>query len=173
VTRIAVIGPGTAEALARYGVAPDLVPERFIGESLVESFSRLGGSGRVTLARAAGARPVVPEGLRRLGFDVEEVEAYRAVPVAADERRRAEARQAEAITFTSSSTVHGYLAFNRKDDLPPLVATIGPVTSATARERGIDVGAEASVHTASGLVESLAAWSVVHGRPTRPVAAPS
>jgi uroporphyrinogen III methyltransferase/synthase len=154
--RVAAIGPGTARALDRHGIRPDLVPERFVAESLLESFPT--GTGRVLIARAETARDVLPEGLTERGYDVEVLAVYRAVPVApdADDVERVRAGDVDALTFTSSSTVTNFCA--AVPGLPepqPLVVSIGPVTSATARERGLRVDAEADPHTIDGLVDAL------------------
>jgi len=165
--RVAAIGPGTREVLSRLGVAASLVPARFVGESLVEAFPSPHRSGRVLLPRSAQARDVVPEGLRKLGFVVDVVEAYRTNPAAPSAEARAAAKSADAITFTSSSTVTGYLTFSAADDLPPVVATIGPVTAATARSLGVPVDVEAAVHSSEGLVEALCRFADANGPPSR------
>src|SRR5207253_1579265 len=78
--RVAAIGPGTAEVLAARGIAADLVPERFVAESLVEAFPPpTSTEERVLLSRAANARDVLPQGLRSLGYEVEVLPVYRTV----------------------------------------------------------------------------------------------
>jgi uroporphyrinogen III methyltransferase/synthase len=151
--RIAVIGTATAEALAASSIVPDLVPDRFVAESLVESFPE--GTGRVLVSQAAGARAVLAEGLRAKGWDVDVVEAYRTVTGSPSERALRRAAEAHAVTFTSSSTVTGYLEVGGA--VPPVVASIGPITSATCRERGIEVTVEADPSTIDGLVDALVA----------------
>src|SRR5581483_514927 len=106
--RVAAIGPGTAEALAGAGVRADLVPERFVAESLLEAFPP--GPGRVLLPRAAVARDALPAGLAGRGFTVDVVEAYRTVVGRPAPEALAAAGGADAVTFTSSSTVTNYLA---------------------------------------------------------------
>jgi uroporphyrinogen III methyltransferase / synthase len=153
--RVAAIGPGTATELRRWGVAADLVPPRFVAESMVEAFPS--GTGRVLLARAAVARDALPDGLRAKGWTVDVVEAYRTEPGRATEAMRAAARAADAVTFTSSSTVTNYLEAVGDDPVPRVVACIGPVTAATARRRGLHVDVEAVEHTIEGLVDALVA----------------
>ncbi|HUR18757.1 MAG TPA: uroporphyrinogen-III C-methyltransferase [Acidimicrobiales bacterium] len=154
--RIAAIGTGTAAALAAARLVPDLVPDRFVAESLLEAFSPPAHRGsRVLLPAAAAARQVLPEGLRARGYDVHVVEAYRTQPGDLSPAAMAEAAGADAIAFTSSSTVTEYLAVAGADTVPPVVACIGPVTSATARENGLTVAVEAGVHTVRGLVDAL------------------
>ena len=153
--RIAAVGPGTAGALADFGVAPDLVPERNLAEGLVDAFPD--GPGRVSLPQAADARPVLADGLRAKGWEVEVVVAYRTVAVPLSDRQRGAVAGADAITFTSSSTVTNFVAAAGLDALPPVVASIGPVTSQTARELGVTVAAEADPHTIDGLVDAVTA----------------
>jgi uroporphyrinogen III methyltransferase/synthase len=158
--RLAAIGPGTADALAAANLVPDLVPERFVAESLVEAFPPPGPTGgRVLLVRAAVARDVLPAGLRALGWDVDVVEAYRTEPAPLSDTQRAALADADVVTFTSSSTVTNFLAVAGRDAVPPVVAAIGPVTAATAREHGLDVTVESPVHTIAGLVDALCAWA--------------
>jgi uroporphyrinogen III methyltransferase/synthase len=159
-TRLAAIGPGTAAALAAGNLAVDLVPERFVAESLLAEFPDPSASGgRVLLARAAVARDVLPRGLADRGWTVDVIEAYRSVPVALSDARREAAQAADVITFTSSSTVERYLAAAGADAVPPVVACIGPVTAATARRAGLEVTIEAEVHTIPGLLDALVAWA--------------
>ncbi len=156
--QVAAIGPGTADALARYRVVPDLVPERFVAESLLAAFPAPGPAppgGRVLLARAAVARDVVPEGLRAAGWAVDVVEAYRTRPAEVATGALDAASGADAVTFTSSSTVTNYLAVAGRERVPPVVVCIGPVTAATAREHGLTVSVEAEVHSIDGLVDAL------------------
>lgn len=152
-TKVAAVGPGTAEALRVFGVRADLVPERTVAEGLVEVFPP--GSGRVLLPQAAAARPVVAEGLAAKGWTVDAVTAYSAVGVAVTEAQRAEARGADAIAFTASSTVTNYLAAAGPGDVPPVVVCIGPVTAEAAVGNGLDVTAVAEPHTLEGLVDAL------------------
>jgi uroporphyrinogen III methyltransferase/synthase len=153
--QVAAIGPGTAAALRRRGVLADLVPPRFVAEALVEAFPA--GSGRVLLPRAAVARDTLPDGLRAKGWTVDVVEAYRTERIPVTDEARERARTADAITFTSSSTVTNFLDAAGRDALPPVVACIGPVTAGTARAQGLRVDVEAAEHTIDGLVEALVA----------------
>ncbi|HET9443760.1 MAG TPA: uroporphyrinogen-III C-methyltransferase, partial [Acidimicrobiales bacterium] len=151
--RVAAVGPGTARALAAFGVQADLVPERSVGEGLVEAFPA--GTGRVLLPQAAGARPVVAEGLAAKGWTVDAVVAYRTVPVAPSPEQVEAASRADAVLFTSSSTVSAFLGGAGPGDLPPVVVCMGPVTAATAADRGVDVTAVADPHTIDGLIAAL------------------
>jgi uroporphyrinogen III methyltransferase/synthase len=166
--RVAAIGPGTAAALARHGVRPDLVPERFVAESLLDAFPPALTGERVVLARAEQARDVLPEGLARLGYAVDVLPVYRTVAAPADpaDLERLRAGTVDAVTFTSSSTVTNFCDLaGSLPDPAPLVVSIGPVTSTTARERGLDVAAEADPHTVDGLVTALVRTLLPAGTP--------
>jgi uroporphyrinogen III methyltransferase/synthase len=157
--KVAAIGPGTADAIAARGVRADLVPERFVAESLLAAFPdpELPGS-RVLIARAASARDVLPEGLAERGYEVDVLPVYRTVPVTPDPNdvARVRAGEVDALTFTSSSTVKNFC-----DVVGPLettttsVISIGPVTSETARALGMRVDTEADPHTIDGLVTAV------------------
>ena len=158
--RLAAIGPGTAEALAGGNLTVDLVPPRFVAESLLEAMPAPGATGaRLLLVRAAVARDVLPDGLRGRGWDVDVVEAYRTEQAPLAEDQAAAVAAADVVTFTSSSTVSNFLAAMEGRPMPPVVAAIGPITAATAREHGLAVAVEAEVHTIDGLVDALVAWA--------------
>jgi uroporphyrinogen III methyltransferase/synthase len=145
--KVAAIGPTTASALRAVRVEPDLVAEDAVGESLLAALPQ--EPQRALLPRAEVAREVLPDGLRARGWTVDVVTAYRTEPLAP-----ARADDADAITFLSSSAVDAYVDANGSD-LVPLVVTIGPATSATARERGLTVAAEADPHTGDGVLAAL------------------
>ena len=155
---VAAIGPGTAARAAAVGLTVHLVPDRSIAEGLVQAFpsSASDGAGSlVVLARAAVARSVLPDSLREAGWEVLDVAAYRNVGVrlSADQRRSVGA--SDGVVFTSSSTVKRLVAEVGAEAVPPLVASIGPATSATAAEHGLDVTVEAAEHTIDGVVAAL------------------
>jgi uroporphyrinogen-III synthase len=161
---VAAIGPGTADVLAAGNLLVDLVPPRFVAESLVEEFPDPPPerTGRVLLARAAVARDILPEGLRNRGWEVDVVEAYRTFTPPLDVERRSDLARADMITFTSSSTVTRFLEVAGRESVPPVVAAIGPVTAATAREHGLTVDIESDVHTIDGLIDAILAWAADH-----------
>ena len=165
--KVAAIGDGTAAALEEHEVVADLVPDRFVAESLVEVFPGPAGPGEasVLLPCAADAREVLSRGLRAKGWRVEVVEAYRTVRAAPDENCLGAIDDADAITFTSSSTVTGYLDLAGVERVPPVVACIGPITARTALEAGLRVEVVAPVHTVDGLVEALVQWAKHQGMP--------
>jgi len=152
--RIAVVGRATAAALARARLVADLVPERFVAESLLASFPD--GPGRVLVPRAADARDVLPEGLVARGFEVDVVDAYRTVPAHPDPAVLDAAAGADAITFTSSSTVTNFLAVAGRQRVPGIVACIGPITARTAEEAGLVVDVVAEESSVESLAEGLA-----------------
>ncbi len=162
--RTAAIGPATAACLRRYGVNTDIMPRTYQAESVVEAFSRepMGGK-RVLLPRAKEARPVLPEALRRMGAEVDEVVAYQTVQDGgrADELLTAlQARDIDMITFTSSSTVHNFHALlpsGRSKELLEgvTIACIGPITAETARHLGLQVHIAAETFTIDGLCQAI------------------
>ena len=156
--RVAAIGPGTAAALAERNVAADLIPEQYVAEALLEALSdEVGpdGPGRLLIPRAETARDVLPHGLGAAGWDVDVVPAYRTVAPPLDPDSATLLATAEAITFTSSSTVTNFVEAYGTDAVPEVVATIGPVTTATAYGAGLEVAVEATEHTVAGLIASL------------------
>lgn len=162
--RLAAIGPATADRLRHYGLRPDYQPEAYVAEELAAGLLRQGNwkGVRVLLPRAAQARSVLPEALRKAGAEVDEVAVYRTVK---GERGEDLAllfthNQVEIITFTSSSAVR-HLA----EMLDPLsfaavvrdriIACIGPVTAAAVAELGGHVDVVAEEYTIAGMVQSL------------------
>lgn len=149
---VAAIGPGTAAELRAHGVTPDVVPERFVAEGLLEALRDLPLEGRrVLLARAAGARDALPEGLRSRGAEVDVVALYDTVPEPLEDGAL---DGATYVTFTSSSTVRFFLEGGGRVG-EARVASIGPVTSATLREHGIEPQVEAERHDIEGLVRAI------------------
>ena len=154
--RVAAIGPGTSDALARGHVIADLVPERFVAEALLAAFpDPPGARASVLVPRAASARDVLPDGLRDRGWVVDVVEAYRTEPVRPPADVMATVAGADAIAFTSASAVSSFVAAVGAEDVPPVVACIGPVTADAARCHGLTVTATASTATLDGLVDAL------------------
>jgi len=156
---VAAIGPGTASALRERGVIADIVPERSIAEALVEALAEVDVFERpVLVARAAEARDVLPDALRDRGARVDVVALYETVAEDPDPAAIEAARDADYVTFTSSSTVRN-LMDSVGNGLPghARVVSIGPITSETAREAGLEVHVEAARHDPEGLVEALLA----------------
>lgn len=156
--RIAAIGPATAAALAQRSIKPDLLPDVYTAEGVLAAFDRLGpvAGQRFLLARADIARQTLAEGLVERGAAVDEIPAYRTVPIEGGTLPPA----VDIVTFTSSSTVQGYV--NCLGGRAPAeflkhsqVVCIGPITAATAAELGVPVSAVADNYTISGILETL------------------
>jgi uroporphyrinogen III methyltransferase/synthase len=157
--RVVAIGPATAARLESHGVVPDLVPERYVAEGILEALDPAQVDGRRALvARAREARADLVDGLRAMGATVDEVALYETVADAPSEADLARALAAGHLTFTASSTVTRFLELLGEGGAAAVagrVVSIGPVTSATARAAGLTVHAEASEHTIPGLIEAL------------------
>jgi uroporphyrinogen III methyltransferase/synthase len=162
---VAAIGPGTARTLRGLGVIPDIVPPRSIAESLVEALAGVDVNGRpVLVARAAEARDVLPDALRERGGQVDVVPLYETVRDPAGEAEADRARDADYVTFTSSSTVRFFAeGVSGGLDSRARIVSIGPVTSETVRELGGGVDVEATRHDPDGLVEALLADAAASG----------
>jgi len=161
--RIAAIGPATARALSARGVRVDLVPPAFVNESVAaDLLARTAADDRVLLYRAQEAREVLPETLREHGRAVDVVAAY-ATRFVDDPEMAEKAARADIVTFTSSSTVAGFV-HNVPSAAAVLasktVAAIGPITARTARDCGIRVDVVADEFTVDGLLRALATATV-------------
>ena len=157
--RVAAIGPGTAAALRSHGVTADVVPsERFVAEGLVEALADV-PTRRALVARAAEARDVLVEALRERGAEVDVVALYETVAAPLTEDQLSAVGEADYVTFTSSSTVRYLLGSAGGSGWRPYgrLVSIGPVTSATLREHGLEPDVEAGRHDIDGLVEALVA----------------
>lgn len=162
--KTACIGPVTAERLRDFGIRCDILPESYRAESVVEAFRNVPMTGqRVLLPRAEEARSVLPDALRDMGATVDEATAYVTLPVTdqtAELIAILEKKGADIVTFTSSSTVKNFKSLipeNRFTELTDTlrVASIGPITSDTARASGFSVHTEALEYTIPGLVQAL------------------
>ncbi len=155
--RIAAIGPGTAAALRAHGVIADVVPERFTAEGLVQALSGIPVS-RALIARAAQARDVLPDELRRRGAEVDVIALYETIAEPLDQSQLAAVAAADYVTFTSSSTVRFFLeALGDGQRAAGRAVSIGPVTSAALREHGLEPAVEAERSDIDGLIEALVA----------------
>ena len=167
--RIATIGPATAERLARFGLRSDLQPETFTGAAVAEALAATGNLAglRILLPRADIAPKELPKALAAQGAEVREVVAYRTVPDTASCDVVAEAFEADEIdwlTFTSSSTVGNFIGAVGKDRVcasRARIASIGPTTSATLREAGLEPTVEAEPHTIPDLVNAIVSCETV------------
>jgi uroporphyrinogen III methyltransferase/synthase len=156
--RVAAIGPGTARRLERaLGLRADVVPERFVAEALVEALADVPVR-RALVARAEEARDVLPDALRGRGAEVDVLALYRTVISPLDDARLDAVRRADYVTFTSSSTVRNLLqAAGGLGAQRPRIVSIGPVTSDTLREHGLEPDVEAERHDIDGVIDALIA----------------
>ncbi len=154
--KIAVVGPGTKARVEAEGLTVDLMPDEAIAEGLAARFpARPSAGGRVVLARAEIARETLPLQLALMGWNVDDVVAYRTVRVDVDDEGKAACGSADAVAFTSGSTVESLIAAVGVVGLPPTVFAIGPATAAVAEKLGVTVDAVAPEHTIPGLVDAI------------------
>ncbi len=159
---VAAVGQATAEAARHAGLHVTLTPDNYIAESLATALATRIHGKHILLARAAIARDVIPDALRKSGATVNAVDAYQnVVPAAAPEQLRAAlASRVDAATFTSSSSASHLAEVARAAGVafpfPGVKAiSIGPVTSATLRELHWEPDAEATPHDIPGLIAAV------------------
>jgi uroporphyrinogen III methyltransferase/synthase len=163
---IGAIGPKTAQAIRDKGIRPELVPDEYRAEAVVEAFQKHDQKGvRVLLPRAAEAREVLPQELEKMGAVVDVVEAYRTVKPDGEKDRLVEMfekGEIQMVTFTSSSTVSNFMEMfdaqggqlqGRMGDVA--VACIGPITAKTAEEKGLVVSLVPAEYTIEALTEEI------------------
>jgi uroporphyrinogen III methyltransferase/synthase len=167
-TRLAAIGPATAEALRRYlSLRADFVPTEAVAEAVLAQWPESDLNGRrVLLPRAAEAREILPDTLRERGATVDVLPVYETVlDVSTAESLRTQLEQGEldVLAFTSSSTVRNFAQAIAEGDTArlsalvgqTLIAAIGPITADTAREFGLNPQIVAEEHTIPGLVAAI------------------
>ena len=154
---IAAVGSATADALRRYRLVADLVapPGREAAAGLLDVFPDPSDPGRVLFPRAAQGRDTLVDGLAERGWEVDLVEAYRTVPGDVPGDVAVQVEGADAICFSSSSTVTGFLEVCGRAAVPPVVVCIGPVTADTARDAGLDVTAVAERASVDSLADAV------------------
>lgn len=155
--RLAAIGPGTAEELAAFRLKADLVPAEYRAEALADALAAAPEQ-RFLLVRASRGREVLAERLRAAGKHVEQVVAYLSVDVHEPDVRVSEAlaaRKVDWVTVTSSAIARSLAAMFGDRLRQVRLASISPVTSATLKELGHSVAAEADPYTSCGLVEAI------------------
>lgn len=165
-TRVAAIGPKTAQAIRQRGIEPAFIPEEYIAEAILPGLGELAGRW-VLLPRAEIARKALPEGICREGGVAHEIAVYQTLPAQPDPIGLA-ALQAgvDVVTFTSPSTVHNFITLAERAGIDPLdlpghpqVACIGPITAQASRRAGLEVSIVAESYTTEGLVAALRMWS--------------
>lgn len=167
--RLCAIGPRTREELEERGLMVDYVPGEYRAEEIVEGLrGKVLPADRVLLPRADIARKLLPRALEDMGAVVHEVHAYRTIVGDGDAaaiRQSLADGEIHVVTFTSSSTVQNFVKLVGEEGLPSLmdkviVASIGPITSRTARELGLRVDVEAQEYTIEGLVRAIRSFLV-------------
>lgn len=183
--RICAVGPRTGKVLARAGLVPDVLPERFNADGVVRSILALQEGGkppRVLFPRAEEGRETIPRQLRAAGAEVRLVAAYRTLAVPGAGARLAAlvaAGEVDALTFTAPSGARLFVdawaerCGTRPPDAPPDrplgipagigVLALGPSTAAALRARGVAVDRVAEPYTFTGLVIALAEWAAASG----------
>jgi len=162
---VVAIGPATAAAIQSEGVSVSIIPEKYVAESVIEAMRpHMFKSSRVLLVRAKVARDVLPDELRKMGAQVDVIDAYETrIPADAEARIKKlfadPASKPHLVTFTSSSTATNFFAL-LGDDVHNLLdnvrlASIGPVTSGTLKSSGFPPNIEAQEFTMGGLVEAI------------------
>jgi uroporphyrinogen III methyltransferase/synthase len=162
--KIAAIGPPTAQELRKRGIVPDLIPQEYKAEGLIQSLEAKDLAGtKFLIPRAAEAREILPEELRKQGAEVDIVAAYRTVRPT-DHKGEVidllKAKEIDLITFTSSSTVKNLIEILLKDRSKELlagikIACIGPITARTAKGFGIDTDIMPEVYTIPAMAKAI------------------
>ncbi|NXY98195.1 bifunctional uroporphyrinogen-III C-methyltransferase/uroporphyrinogen-III synthase [Streptomyces sp. BR123] len=173
--KVAAVGEQTAAALVEFGVKPDLVPS---GEQsaagLLEDWPPydpvFDPIDRVFLPRADIATETLVAGLIELGWEVDDVTAYRTVrasPPPADTREAIKGGGFDAVLFTSSSTVRNLVGIAGKPHNVTVIACIGPATAKTAEEHGLRVDVLSPEPSVSKLAEALAEYGAARREAAR------
>jgi uroporphyrinogen III methyltransferase/synthase len=159
--RVAAIGEKTAHRLAHFGIRPDIIPALYAGEEIARALIEAAHTGdRVLIFRAQEARDVLPRMLEEAGLHADVVAAYQTT-IVDDPHFESKASQADVLTFTSGSTVRGFVALlggeGRAVELSreKIVGCIGPITADVAREAGLRVDVVAADATVERLVDAL------------------
>ncbi|MGA8475124.1 MAG: uroporphyrinogen-III C-methyltransferase [Candidatus Cybelea sp.] len=162
--KVAAIGERTAERLRGFGIRPDLIPGDFISEAVGRLVIAASSPGDCILVyRAAEARDVLPRLLEESGRHATVVAAYKTV-VAADAEFQHKVARADVLTFTSASTVRGFVALvgdgleTAAAAREKCVACIGPITAAAARAAGLQVDVVADTYTTAGMLDALESY---------------
>jgi uroporphyrinogen III methyltransferase / synthase len=166
--KIACVGEATGDAVRAFGIKPELLPSgEQSSDGLLADFPPfddvLDPIDRVLLPRADIATETLAAGLRELGWEIDDVTAYRTVraaPPAAEIRDAIKSGGFQAVCFTSSSTVRNLVGIAGKPHARTVVACIGPQTAATAREFGLRVDVEPETSTVPALIDALADFAV-------------
>jgi len=157
--KVAAIGPKTSQALMRRGIRVDLMPAEFVSEEIAACLLDASSQGdRVLIFRAQEAREILPRTLNDAGRPTDVVAAYK-TSILLDPDFAGKVRSCNILTFTSASTVRGFVE-NLGDKAAiaaqgKIVACIGPVTAAAAIKDGLQVDVVAPEYTVEGLIDAL------------------
>ncbi|MGD9320435.1 MAG: uroporphyrinogen-III C-methyltransferase [Desulfobacteraceae bacterium] len=164
--KVGAIGPKTAEAVYKKGIRPDLVPDEYRAEAVIDAFRKWDVKGeKIILPRAAKAREVLPTELVKMGASVDEIPAYETVQPDHDKgyvKGMLEKGEIDMVTFTSSSTVTNFVEMFREERqhlkawmAKVGVACIGPITAQTAEEQGLSVSLVPQEYTIEALTSAI------------------
>lgn len=153
--KIAVIGKASGDELKQYGLVPDMVPEKFVAESLLDEFGKKSITGqKILIPCSADARMTLTDGLKKMGAEVDRIHIYTAEkPSYTDDKLLNEVKNADIITFTSSSTATNF--FSMVPETDAVLASIGPVTTETIVKHGFKPSITADVFTIDGLADAM------------------
>ena len=186
--KTACIGPATQEKLLKFGIKSDILPNAYVAEAVIEAFKKEDMKGKkVLLPRAKNARVILPNELKKMGADVDEIITYCAKPVTNDREKLLnllKTKKIDFVTFTSSSTVQNFknliydkaaitaIESAKRDDYKKQinknfeeyikdlkVASIGPITTKTAKDLGFKISIEAKEYTIKGLIKALISFN--------------
>ncbi|HET9003981.1 MAG TPA: uroporphyrinogen-III synthase, partial [Gemmatimonadaceae bacterium] len=167
--KLCAVGPATADALLARGLAPDVVPQRFVAEGLLETLGTrddVKGAEFLYIA-AADARDALPAGLGTLGAVVDMVRAYRSIPDAAGAQAAADALErgeVDYVAYASGGAVKAFVEAVGAAAAKGAAACIGPITAAAAREAGLSVAVESATSTTAALADAIVAeWASRRG----------
>ena len=174
-TSILAVGPATAVAVEKHlGKTPDKVADKYMAEGVVDLFEEQNVAGeRVLLARAKEGRDAIPKALMKMGAAVDDVAVYRTTPLGREALRgvwgELEAGKIDMLTFTSSSALDGFMRAAGEETAKgwmsrARVASIGPATTAAAREWGVAPDVEAAESTIPGMARAIVSY---YGKPER------
>ena len=174
-TSILALGPATAAAVEKYlGRTPQKVAGKYVAEGVVSLFEGEEMTGeRVLLARAKEGRDAIPKALLKMGAVVDDVAVYRTTPLGREALSEVwgelEAGKIDMLTFTSSSALDGFMRAAGEENVRRWiqrvrVASIGPVTTATARRWGVAPDVEAAESTIPGMTRAIVSY---YGKPER------
>ncbi|MGO4888598.1 uroporphyrinogen-III synthase [Anaerobacillus sp. MEB173] len=163
--KVAVVGAKTEERLMAYGIKADLIPKEFVAESLLESLlEHVNSETPVLIPRGNLAREIIPNGLRKKGIPVTELDVYETV-LAGEAKHTLigllQGNDLDVITFTSPSTVDHFVQVlegtNWRNEINMIqIACIGPITAQAVEKNGLTPDIVAKEYTIHGLLQAIA-----------------